>query len=54
VFVYLLGLHGAEPSSAVAFAWTIYALVLAHGLLGGVVFALVRMRSRAADDARVT
>jgi hypothetical protein len=40
---YLLGLYGVDSSASLAFAWVLYALLLAHGLLGGVVFAVLRM-----------
>jgi len=41
-FVYLLGLYDVAPSTGVAFSWLVYALILGHGLLGGLVFASVR------------
>lgn len=42
IFVYLFGLYGADPNQVLAFAWIVYALILAHGLVGGLVFALVK------------
>ena len=45
VFGYLLGFYGVETSASLAFAWVAYALLLATGLLGGIVFAAVRTSS---------
>jgi uncharacterized protein (TIRG00374 family) len=39
---YLLGLHGVDPNTSLVFAWVLYAMLLAHGLLGGIVFAVLR------------
>jgi glycosyltransferase 2 family protein len=46
VLGYLLGLHGVDASTSLVFAWVLYAMLLAHGLLGGVVFSAVRMWRR--------
>lgn len=46
VFAYLLGLYGVDLATSLVFAWVIYAMVLAQGLLGGAVFAVVRARRR--------
>ena len=42
IFVYLLGLYGIAAPDAVAFAWTAFGLLLIHGVMGGVVYALGR------------
>ena len=39
---YLLGLYGVDPSTSLVFAWVLYAMLLGQGLLGGVVFALLK------------
>ncbi|MEM9058191.1 MAG: lysylphosphatidylglycerol synthase transmembrane domain-containing protein, partial [Pseudomonadota bacterium] len=46
VFAVLLGGFGVATSTAVAYAWATFALFLAFGLLGGVVYAV----SRTPDD----
>jgi hypothetical protein len=42
VLGYLLGLYGVDPSTSLVFAWVLYAMLLGQGLLGGVVFALLK------------
>ena len=42
VFALLLGAHGAGTSETLAFSWISYGLILVHGLVGGIVFAVVR------------
>ncbi len=39
VFVYLFGLYGAPPAESITFSWLVYAVIVAQGLVGGVVFA---------------
>ncbi len=39
---YLLGLYSVDPSTSLVFAWVLYAMLLGQGLLGGVVFALLK------------
>ena len=39
---YLLGLYGVDASTSLVFAWVLYAMLLGQGLLGGVVFALLK------------
>jgi uncharacterized membrane protein YbhN (UPF0104 family) len=46
-FAYLLGVYGVELPVSIAFALVIYALMLGQGLLGGLVFALLRARPHA-------
>jgi uncharacterized protein (TIRG00374 family) len=47
-FAYLLGLYGVELPVSIAFAFVMYALMLGQGLLGGLVFALLRARPHTA------
>lgn len=42
VFAFFLAAYGVGQSEAVAFAWTIYGLILLQGVLGGLVFAFRR------------
>lgn len=49
VLGYLLGLYGVDVSTSLVFAWVLYALVLGQGLLGGVVFTLLKAERRAKD-----
>lgn len=42
IFAFLFGLQGVASATAVAFAWLIYGIVLVHGLLGGVLYAIRR------------
>jgi uncharacterized protein (TIRG00374 family) len=46
VLGYLLGLYGVDVSTSLVFAWVLYALVLGQGLLGGVVFAMLKAERR--------
>lgn len=41
-FAYLLGVYGVAAADAVAFAWAAFGIVLIHGVMGGVVYALRR------------
>jgi uncharacterized protein (TIRG00374 family) len=47
-FAYLLGVYGVDLHVSIAFAFMIYALMLGQGLLGGLVFALLRARPQGA------
>ncbi len=44
VFVFLFGLYGIDREQAIAFAWTSFAMIVAQGMLGGIVFATRRAR----------
>jgi uncharacterized protein (TIRG00374 family) len=53
-FAVLLAAYGVDSAAAVAFAWISYGFILGQGVLGGVVFALRRDRSRASRSHRQT
>jgi len=42
----LLGLHGVDPSTSLGFAWILYAMLFGQGLLGGLVFAVLKIWRR--------
>lgn len=42
VFVFFFALYGIAAGDALAFAWVAYLVLLAHGVLGGLVYALRR------------
>jgi glycosyltransferase 2 family protein len=48
---YLLGLYGVDPSTSLVFAWVLYAMLLGQGLLGGVVFAWLKVWRRESVEA---
>lgn len=39
-FAFFFGLHGVEVSDALAFAWVVYLVLIANGVLGGVIYGL--------------
>lgn len=41
-FAFFLGMHGIETSEALAFAWIVYLVLIANGVLGGVIYTLRR------------
>jgi uncharacterized protein (TIRG00374 family) len=47
---YLLGLYGVDPSASLVFAWVLYVMLLAHGVLGGAVFMMLKARHRGPLD----
>lgn len=44
VFIFLLGSWGVSPVSAVSLAWIEYGLVLAFGLIGGIIYGVANMQ----------
>lgn len=44
VFIFLLGAWGISPVKAVSLAWIEYGIVLAFGLIGGVIYGLANMQ----------
>jgi uncharacterized protein (TIRG00374 family) len=51
-FTVLLGLFGVSVSAALAFSWTFYALILLHGVLGGLVYLVRKHRPVDLADER--
>ena len=49
IFVFLLGTYGATVEQSVAFAWISLALILAQGVIGGIVFLLRRGVTRQSE-----
>ena len=49
---YLLGLYSVDASTSLVFAWVVYAMLLGQGLLGGVVFAVLKAWRREGTTAR--
>ena len=44
IFVFFFALYGVNAESAIAFAWVALAMLLAQGVIGGIVFVLRRKR----------
>ena len=53
VFTVLFGLFGVGVSSALLFSWIFYALFVAHGILGGIVYILRKDRLPPSEAANV-
>lgn len=49
VFVYFFGLYGVSSEQALAFSFTAFAMILAQGVVGGIVFMLRRGQSARQD-----
>jgi len=49
----LFGLFGVGVSSALLFSWIFYALFVAHGILGGIVYILRKDRLPPSEAANV-
>ena len=54
VFTVLFGLFGVGVASALVFSWIFYALFVAHGILGGVVYMLRKDRPSVPSEAADT